>query len=117
VTADVEALFISAGDPQPDTPYIWALRGRRLSSVALRRAWQTHKAKCGVNPAVTAHDLRRTAASIVHAATGDLRLVQALLGHHNLISTLSYIAPLAPDEARKYSELLRFEHFKSEVKQ
>jgi integrase len=117
VTADVEALFISAGDPDPSMPYIWALRGKTLSHGELHRVWRAHKAKSGVNPAVTAHDLRRTAASIIYASTHDLRAAQALLGHHHLTSTLSYLAPLAPEEARKYQELLRFEHFKSEVKQ
>ena len=117
ITPDVEALFISAGDPDPDMPFIWALRGRVLSPVALRRAWQQHKKKCGVNPAVTAHDLRRTAAAIVHEGTKDIRLVQQLLGHRHLTSTLTYLAPLAPEEARRYAELLRFEHFRSEVKQ
>jgi len=70
-----------------------------------------------VNDELTAHDLRRTAATILYGATKDLRVPQQLLGHKNLSSTLEYLAPLAPDEARRYAELLRFDKFKSEVKQ
>jgi integrase/recombinase XerC len=117
ISEDVEALLTSAGNPEPDQPYIWALRGKNLTLGGLRRAWESHKKKCRVNPAVTSHDLRRTAATIVYNDTKDLRAAQELLGHKNLASTLSYLAPLHPDEAQKYAELLRFEHFKSEVKQ
>jgi integrase len=117
ITDDVEHLLVSAGDPEPDTSYIDALRGRHISDSGIRTAWRTHRRKCGVNPDLTAHDLRRTAATILYHATKDLRVPQQLLGHKNLASTLSYLAPMAPDEARKYQELLRFEHFKSEVKQ
>ncbi|MGC1604241.1 MAG: site-specific integrase [Candidatus Acidiferrum sp.] len=117
ITDDVEALLVSAGDPDPDTSYISALRGKNLTGRVILMAWQTHRKKCGINPEVTAHDLRRTAATILYHATKDLRVPQQLLGHKNLASTLSYLAPMAPDEARKYQELLRFEHFKSEVKQ
>jgi integrase len=117
VSEDVEALMVSAGDPEPDTPFLWTLRGHKLSGHSLSNAFIRHKILCGVNPALTAHDLRRTAATILYTATKDLRVAQELLGHKNLTSTLTYIAPLNPDDARKYSELLRFEHFKSETKQ
>lgn len=117
ISPDVEALLISAGDPDPDQPFLWTLRGKRLTFGGLTRAWEKHKKKCGVNPALNAHDLRRTAATILYTATKDLRTAQELLGHKNLASTLAYLAPLHPDEARKYAELLRFQHFKSEVKQ
>jgi integrase len=117
LTPDVEALLTAAGEPDPDTSFIAALRGHHMSDSGLRNAWTRHRARCGINPQVTAHDLRRTAATIVYTATKDLRTAQELLGHTNLSSTLSYLAPLHPDDARKYAELLRFEHFKSEVKQ
>jgi len=117
ITTDIENLLLSAGNPDPDEPFIFTLKGRSITARGLEAAWQTHRRKCGVNPALTPHDFRRTAASIIYPATKDLRAVQELLGHKSLTSTLSYIAPLHPDDARKYSELLRFEHFKSEVKQ
>lgn len=117
VTEDVERLLEIANPSDPDQPLVEALHGKRIGPVGVNKAWQIHKRLCGVSPLVTAHDLRRTAASIVYSATKDLRIAQQLLGHRNLTSTLRYIAPLAPDEARKYAELLRFDHFKSEVKQ
>jgi integrase len=117
LTPDVEALLTSAGDPDPDTPFLHALHGKPITAAGLNHAWQTYRNKLGIRTEVTTHDLRRTAATIVYTATKDLRSAQQLLGHQNLASTLSYLAPLHPDDARKYAELLRFEHFKSEVKQ
>jgi integrase len=117
LTPDVELLLEAAGDVPPDTNYLSALKGKTVTFGMLRDAWNAHKKKHQVNPNVTAHDLRRTAATIVMNATHDLRAAQHLLGHKNLTSTIRYIAPLDPTEARKYQELLRFEHFKSEVKQ
>jgi integrase len=118
ITPDVEALFLAAGnDPEPDKSFIQILHGRKIGMTAVYHAWQKHKKKHGINPAVTTHDLRRTAATILYAATKDLRVPQQLLGHKHLASTLSYLAPLAPDEARRYAELLRFDRFHTEVKQ
>lgn len=113
VSPDVEALFLSAGhDPEPDRPFMAILAGRNnYTAETIRRAWHHHRKKCGINPKVTAHDLRRTAASILYAATKDLRAPQQLLGHQNLASTLLYLAPLAPEETRRYQELLRFDRF------
>lgn len=117
VTPDVEALFLAAGDPPPDQPFIHALYGRALSPNRLGHHWNAHRKRCGVRAELTPHDIRRTAATILYTATKDLRTAQQLLGHKSLVSTLAYLAPLEPNEARKYSELLRFEHFQSQVKQ
>ena len=119
LTADIERLFEAAKpwEGREDQSFVSLLHGRPIGDNSLRNAWQRHRNQCGVNITVTAHDLRRTAASIVYAATKDLRDAQQLLGHQNLSSTLKYIAPLAPNEARRYAELLRFDHFHSEVKQ
>jgi len=118
VTDDVEALFQAAGnDPEPETPFIWLLHGRPITHEGIRRAWRKHRDACGVSDNVTAHDLRRTAATILYTVTKDLRIPQQLLGHKSITSTLKYLAPMTPDEARKYHELLRFDKFHSEVKQ
>ena len=117
LTEDVEVLLLAAGDPPADTSFLTALKGRPVTEHVLRAAWQGHRRKHGVSDTVHAHDLRRTAATILYNGTKDLRIAQQLLGHKNLSSTLHYLAPMAPDEARKYQELLRFSHFKSEVKQ
>jgi integrase len=117
LTPDVELLLDAAGDPPPDTSFISALYGKEVGFSTIRSAWKRHRTKHHVAENVTAHDLRRTAATIVMNATHDLRAAQQLLGHKNLSSTVHYIAPLEPAEARKYQQLLHFEHFKSEVKQ
>lgn len=117
VTSEVEALFAACGEIDPDKPFLEALHGRPLTGHALTQAWQRLRQRAGVNPGLNAHDLRRTAATILYTATKDLRVPQQLLGHKKLESTLSYLAPLHPDEARKYAELLRFDKFHSEVKQ
>ena len=118
VTPEVETLFLAAhAQATDDRSFIELLRGRPVTQNSLRQQWQRHRTNCGISPKVTAHDLRRTAATILYAATKDLRVPQQLLGHQNLASTLRYIAPLAPDEARRYAELLRFDKFHTEVKQ
>jgi integrase len=117
VTPDAEILFASAINPDPDESFITALRGKRMTPSALRMMWNKLRKRCGVNPDLQAHDLRRTAATILYNTTKDLRIAQQLLGHKSLASTLSYLAPLAPDEARRYAELLRFDNFHTEVKQ
>jgi len=118
VTADVENLFRAVSpEADQDTPFLQLLAGHKLTMNAIRKAWQKHRDACGIPRTVTAHDLRRSAATILYHATKDLRVPQQLLGHKNLASTLAYLAPMAPDEARRYVELLRFDHFHSEVKQ
>jgi integrase len=117
VTPDVELLFNAAGDPDPDVPFIHTLHGSPITGGGVLSAWHDHRKRAGINPNLNAHDLRRTAATILYTATKDLRVPAQLLGHRNLSSTLIYLAPLAPDEARRYAELLRFDRFHSQVKQ
>jgi integrase len=119
ITEDIERLFEAAKpfEGREDESFVSLLHGTKITDGSLRNAWQRYRNQCGVSVLVTAHDLRRTAASILYAATKDLRVPQQLLGHQTLTSTLRYIAPLAPNEARRYAELLRFDHFHSEVKQ
>jgi integrase len=99
VTADVEILFLAAGDPDPDTSYITALRGHAFTNSSIHSAWQDHRKKCGVNPALNAHDLRRTAATILYTLTKDLRIPQQLLGHQSLATTCSASPPSATRSA------------------
>lgn len=119
LTPDVERLLASVDESLIDaeTPYICALHGRPITAHGLNRAWWRHKQACGVSAQLVTHDLRRTAATILYEATKDLRIAQQLLGHKNLASTLEYLAPLEPNEARKYTELLNFSRFHSETKQ
>jgi integrase/recombinase XerD len=117
LTEDVEQLLRAAPQCEPDQSFIEALNGKPIGAQGIARAWERHKQACQVNPQLTAHDLRRTAATILYTATKDLRVPQQLLGHQDLRSTLRYLAPLSPEETRKYADLLRFQRFTSEVKQ
>ena len=55
------------------------------------KRWAAWKRKCGVRPSLRLHDLRRGLARRLYAETGDLRIVQSLLTHTNLASTLHYL--------------------------
>lgn len=57
--------------------------------------WPNHKKRSGVRPEIRPHDLRRTAACRLYAATNDIMAVQAFLGHDQLSSTAIYLEPLA----------------------
>ena len=59
------------------------------------------------NKHITFHDLRRTAAVRMYEQTGDLRLVQALLGHRNLPSTIWYIDHELMPVSRATLELIK----------
>jgi integrase len=117
LSADAEILMASAMNQDPDRPYIDALHGTPIKPSGIRYAWNRLLKATNTNPNITAHDLRRTAATILYNTTKDLRIAQQLLGHKQLTSTLRYLAPLAPEEARRYAELLSFTRFTSEVKQ
>ena len=47
--------------------------------------------RLGFQKRIVSHDLRRTAALRIHALTGDVTAVQALLGHSSLQSTIWYL--------------------------
>lgn len=108
-TPDVETMFAAVdhgGDAQ--TPFVWQLGTwtapgePNLSTAQARilKAWQKAKKAANVREEVHPHDLRRTAATIVYRQTHDLKLVQQLLGHKRLASTLHYLAPHEPEEIR-----------------
>lgn len=59
--------------------------------VGLRWSYRRLLAAAGIKRRLTLHDFRRTTAVAMYKATGDLRDVQALLGHRDLAATLWYI--------------------------
>jgi integrase len=58
---------------------------------SLRKLFAATRRRLGIKRKLTAHDLRRTTAVRVYDATRDIRLVQALLGHGDLGSTIWYL--------------------------
>jgi integrase len=50
------------------------------------------------------HSMRRTKASLIYNATGNLRAVQILLGHTNIENTVRYLGGVDVDDALTLSE-------------
>ena len=82
---------------QPDIPLCEAAHGAPVGAPRIAYEWKLLKKKANVNPRLTPHDLRRTIAKRLYDDTKDLRLVQALLGHRNIATTLRYVG--AADKA------------------
>lgn len=100
--------------PSPDLSCIAILNGGKpLSPTTIRTQWWRLAKHAGV-PELRPHDLRRTTATNLYRATHDLRAVQEYLGHSNLASTVSYLAPMSKEELAGMHRLLNFH---SEVKQ
>lgn len=73
-------------DPKPDhTTEAWS------TGATARYAFARLRKRQGWARRVTPHDMRRATAVAIYKATGNLRDVQAALGHKNLVSTLHYL--------------------------
>lgn len=110
VTERVEALFASAPElGEMATPFFERFAGRRFHNPVQNadHRWQQIKKATGIRPELNLHDLRRTLATKAYRSTKDLILVQQLLGHKNLRSTLHYIAPHDSPNIRPLLERLR----------
>ena len=77
VRGDEHTLFISC-------------RGRKLSPRAVQKRISEHARKCGLQPHLHPHMLRHSFASHILESSGDLRVVQELLGHANISTTQIY---------------------------
>ena len=99
------ASIIDPLDHLSTIPYVWQLwakeTGRKLQKdrsednredvKILRRSLKQLRLQLGIERRIVAHDFRRTTAVALLNKTGDLRTVKALLGHHDLKTTLWYI--------------------------
>lgn len=79
---------LAAADDQPAL-FITA-RGQRLSHRAIQRRMQQLSQRQGMDNPVHPHMLRHSFASHMLESSGDLRLVQELLGHANISTTQIY---------------------------
>lgn len=92
VTAALAELLDPYADADPDTPFVclmhpWAT----IQDRNLRQSFNRVRRKLGITRNLRPHDLRRTTAVNVLNITKDLRIVQAVLGHKDLQSTLHYL--------------------------
>ena len=115
-TPEIEQLFRLAPDTaEPTTPFIYRLRGKHhghdpnglLNEKSLRRHFAQLRKRAGVNPQLTIHDLRRTAAVHAYDQTKDLRIVSQLLGHARLSTTAWYLEHRDTNKLRELVHQLR----------
>ncbi len=99
VTDELQRLFDAiphTGEPRravdTATPYACQLHSRKnVSLITLRCDFWKLRQSLGITRNLRPHDLRRTTAVKAYELTGDLRVVQAILGHSQLRSTLQYL--------------------------
>jgi len=77
--------------PRVDGPLLSIAHGRTITLSFWRQRFTKLRREAGISERKTFHDLRRTIARDVYSLTQDLRIVQQLLGHQQLSSTLHYL--------------------------
>lgn len=93
-TEEIEHL-LNAAWPSKDgcaTPYLQLLAGGRAASRSYwQKQWRVVREKLALPRDIRPHDLRRTTAVRALETTGDIRIVQELLGHRSLSTTTRYL--------------------------
>jgi len=94
VTEELAELFAEHKEPTA-VPYVVGLHtgraGYKGSANGLRVAFAQLRRKLGITRQLTPHDFRRTTAVLAYNLSKDLRVVQAVLGHKHLQTTLHYL--------------------------
>lgn len=98
VTEELKTILASAPmAADPTIPFLTLLRGDcdkrggKVTESTTQFWFDRVKELTGVNPALTSHDLRRTAATELYLKYHDIGVCQRFLGHANPITTLHYI--------------------------
>jgi integrase len=105
-TDALHALLSSPPTGDPATPFYRLFRDKPISEAGLDRAWQRLKKKAGVKPNLWLHDLRRTLAVSIYEVSRDLRVVEQMLGHTSLASTIRYLEHRDPQKLAPYLKQL-----------
>ncbi|MHB8541828.1 MAG: tyrosine-type recombinase/integrase [Candidatus Acidiferrales bacterium] len=109
VPRKLEELLDGIGPFQDGTPLITQILGKKTRTHdTMRRQWDAARKKAGVGFDLRCHDLRRTLATNLYRITHDTRLVQQALGHENLQTTTSYLAPHDPQHLRAQLESIQW---------
>ncbi|GKY88123.1 hypothetical protein STA1M1_19920 [Sinisalibacter aestuarii] len=72
-------------------PLFLNTEGRRLRSATFRKRLRTLSKRLGIEPHLTPHRFRHSAATLLIEEGIDIRMVQALLGHASLRTTEIYV--------------------------
>lgn len=92
VTKELNELLAPLAGLDSETPFVCLLHPwGHIHDRNLRQSMNRLRLRLGLNRRFTPHDLRRTTAVRVYEQTRDLRVVQAVLGHKRLDSTLHYL--------------------------
>ncbi|MBL6781820.1 MAG: tyrosine recombinase XerC [Alphaproteobacteria bacterium] len=83
-------LSLSPASDHPNAPLFIANRGGALHPRAVQRLVETLRYRLGLDHHTTPHALRHAFATHMLAGGGDLRAIQALLGHASLSTTQRY---------------------------
>lgn len=115
-TSEIDALIkqCDLNDPEPFARQLWRkashLRRTREESAdqdSYERQFKQLRLDLGINRRIVPHDLRRTTAVAMLRASGDVRDVQALLGHRSLQSTIWYLDHDLRPVAREVLETIK----------
>ncbi len=109
-SAELQALFLSLESAFPHTPVLETLRGKPITNAALDKQWSRLKKKAGVPRGLWLHDLRRTLAVSLYEVSKDLRVVEQMLGHASLQSTIHYLEHRDAQKLKPYLEALNAPH-------
>jgi integrase len=127
VTAEIRGLLDTC-DQHSDQSFVrqlWARNpqgyGRKLRTESkgadrLRVLFRKLCIANGITRRIVPHDLRRTAAVGMLEATGDVRDVQALLGHRTLASTIWYLDHDLRPVKRATLELIKTPNWRKDTK-
>ena len=78
-------------EASPESPYCFpTLKGRRINDRVFRAMVKRRALKVGIDKDVHPHTLRHTYATELYRETKDIRLVQKVLGHADLSTTMIY---------------------------
>lgn len=95
-----EAIDVLPPSDNPATPFLERAAGHAITAMMYGHEWAATRKRAGVRSEITGHDIRRTVAVTLYDATRDLRVVQHVLGHKSLSSTLQYLEHKDPDALR-----------------
>ena len=89
----------------PQAPLLVTRKHERLSDRAVQRLVKALREQVGLAVPATPHSLRHLFASRIASTTGNLRVVQQLIGHKRLSSTEVYLHPTRDELAAAVQRL------------